>query len=301
MEQQLPDEEHYCHYVSSHGIQKSCSIILKEPAEVFRVDYKNLADSTLVYIKPEIISIFKMVVKNILQKPIILVSGDSDVTVPNDCFSSTADFLEFIENPLILHWYAQNCVSNHPKMTKIPIGLDYHTMRQPNNLGWGNIQGPRNQERGLVHMKQLAKPFWERIPLCYSNFHFFTSTRYGYDRKNAILEIPAVLVFYEPQKTIRIDSWRQQINYAFVICPLGNGFDTHRLYEALCLGCIPIVKRGYFEEIYQDLPVLVVDEWRNITQTLLNDTIFAFESREFNYQKLTLNYWVSRMKQTPKP
>jgi hypothetical protein len=34
----------------------------------------------------------------------------------------------------------------------------------------------------------------------------------------------------------------EKINYAFVASPYGGGPDCHRTWEALILGCIPIVK-----------------------------------------------------------
>ena len=35
------------------------------------------------------------------------------------------------------------------------------------------------------------------------------------------------------------------LNYMFVICPEGNGIDTHRMWEALYLRTIPIIKKKY--------------------------------------------------------
>ena len=36
------------------------------------------------------------------------------------------------------------------------------------------------------------------------------------------------------------------LNYMFVICPEGNGIDTHRMWEALYLRTIPIIKKYDF-------------------------------------------------------
>ena len=46
---------------------------------------------------------------------------------------------------------------------------------------------------------------------------------------------------------------------------------------------------------YDDLPVLIVDRWEDISQKLLDDTIETFREREFNYDKLTLKYWVDKI------
>ena len=52
--------------------------------------------------------------------------------------------------------------------------------------------------------------------------------------------------------------------YTFVVSPFGHGFDCIRTFEALCLGCIVIMKKSFLDIIYQDLPVLLVDEWSDI-------------------------------------
>jgi hypothetical protein len=78
------------------------------------------------------------------------------------------------------------------------------------------------------------------------------------------------------------------------LSPPGGGLDCHRTWEALILGCIPIVKRFNIplENVYADLPVLIVDDWEDVTEELLVSTIKDFNSRTFDYNKLTLKYWV---------
>lgn len=82
-------------------------------------------------------------------------------------------------------------------------------------------------------------------------------------------------------------------HFSFVLSPAGGGYDCHRTWEALLLGCIPIVKRFNIplEDIYNDLPVLIVDEWKDISMELLERTVKDFETKQFNYDKLTLKYW----------
>ena len=51
-------------------------------------------------------------------------------------------------------------------------------------------------------------------------------------------------------------------NHRFVLCPEGNGIDTHRLWECLYMGTIPIVKANKNVRFYEDLPILMVNEWK---------------------------------------
>jgi hypothetical protein len=54
--------------------------------------------------------------------------------------------------------------------------------------------------------------------------------------------------------------------YKYCLCPEGNGVDTHRLWEALLLGSIPIVKNTAFTRVIQhytrgEIPMIIMDSW----------------------------------------
>ena len=78
------------------------------------------------------------------------------------------------------------------------------------------------------------------------------------------------LVYYEEKQVTRLITWNKQKDFAFVICPHGGGLDCHRNWEALCLGCIPIVKTSKIDKLYDNLPVLIVNDWNLIDKNLLN-------------------------------
>ena len=73
------------------------------------------------------------------------------------------------------------------------------------------------------------------------------------------------------------------------------GIDCHRTWEALALGCVVIVKQSPICTVFEDLPVLIVDEWRDIDASLLNKTLTDFSKKKFNMDKLTLKYWMTKM------
>lgn len=58
----------------------------------------------------------------------------------------------------------------------------------------------------------------------------------------------------------------------FALCPRGCGVDTHRFYECIYLGCVPIVIRTHtaFDRLYAAFPCLVVERWADVTEELLN-------------------------------
>ena len=82
----------------------------------------------------------------------------------------------------------------------------------------------------------------------------------------------------------------------FVLCPRGVGIDTHRVYETLLLGSYPIVKSSPLDWIYRDLPVLLVDDWKEVTISLLEETYRRFQTMTFHYSKLYMKYWKIRFR-----
>ena len=54
----------------------------------------------------------------------------------------------------------------------------------------------------------------------------------------------------------------------FVVCPEGNGIDTHRMWEALYLRTIPIIKRNKISIFIKKakLPVLILNKWSDLSK-----------------------------------
>jgi hypothetical protein len=164
-----------------------------------------------------------------------------------------------------------------------------------NRFGLGYCKQPVEQEAELMFFRNSSKPFWERQIKGYGNFQFNMNHqfhRYGkVDRPDAIRKINKDLVFYEPLKATRDICWKNMTQYAFVISPWGNGLDCHRTWEALCLGCIPIVKTSELDPLFADLPVWIVQDWTDVNFDTMKQTIDEFKNKTFKYEKLTLSYW----------
>jgi len=280
--------ENECKFVSSRGLMKSCNIYSSTPCSSIRYCinlkyFSKPSKTTIIYINSSAIPYFAHNVFPTIKESIILVTGDCDETIPNDLLNQM-NFDSFINDDRIIKWFCQNWVGNHKK---------YHTLSNKNHE-WGPKTTPIEQETLLQKIKDKSVTFPERIHKCYANFHFLTTTRYGHDRISAINKIPKDLVYYEPNKIKRINTWINQSKYTFVISPHGNGFDCHRTWEALCLGCIPIMKKSQISHLFEDLPVLIVENWEDISENLLESTIKDFKAKKFNFEKLLLSYWTKQ-------
>jgi hypothetical protein len=280
-----------CYYLSTRGIPYSCNILLLSINDINKL--KITQDNLKIFVKVDFIKHFFTKI-NLIQNKFILLTGLSDYTLPNDFYPNNI-FLNLVNNNRIIHWFAQNCILVHPKITMLPIGLDYHTVLKK-NFWWGNKLSPLEQEKELLKVKSNVKPLIMRQIKCYSNFHFVDyKKRFGYTRKDVISIVSKKIVFYEPEKISRIDTWKNQSEYAFVISPHGNGLDCYRTWEALILGCIVIVKTSPLDSLYEDLPIIILNNWKELNQDLLNNKFDEFKNKSFNYDKLTLQYWIEQI------
>lgn len=66
--------------------------------------------------------------------------------------------------------------------------------------------------------------------------------------------------------------YRKTTESQYALCPRGCGVDTHRFYECIYLGCVPIVVRTntVFDRLYREFPCLIVNKWADVTEELLD-------------------------------
>ena len=87
--------------------------------------------------------------------------------------------------------------------------------------------------------------------------------------------------------------------HKFVLSPEGNGIDCHRTWEALYMGCIPILKRCINTLFYTDLPIVLVDEWTDITEELL-EREYQRVITNTNQAMLDFGYWKNKIYEAAK-
>ena len=226
-----------------------------------------------------------------------LLTGDEDWSIPGSFAQSQA----LLDSPKLIYWFSQNLDSGavHPKLRVLPIGLDFHTIS--NGPRWGHERAtPAEQEAELEELVARMPPNAARLPKAHADFHFNKRKDmvWGDDRDSVqrALRDNASVVFQQ-SKLKRIELWREKTRYAFVVSPHGNGLDCHRTWESLVLGNIPIVKRSSIDPLYEGLPVVIVDDWREITPENLARWHAAHQdafARPETQHRLTNDYWLGR-------
>jgi len=241
-------------------------------------------------------------------KPYVIITCMDDPTFPERVVGSFFQELSLMSwspsRPLFRHWFATNCRCRYNEfnnITPVPYGIDYWTLCARSS--WANtpMESACAQDRHLSRLRESMvhfskRPFDLRI---YVNFQFNLDGNGNFERLLAYITIPRDLMSIQQKRVNRYETWGMYTQHIFVASPRGNGLDTIRTWEALMLGCIVIVRRipeaPGMEELYADLPVVVIDRWSDITRDLLQSILSEYSKRTFRYEKLTMKYWIGRI------
>lgn len=300
--------ENNCYYVSSRGLLKSCSFHSNNPRSSCNSDSQylldmisssNMFDGMSIYVCSDLLNYFILFILPKIRHKFILVSGDSDITSPRESIKEYSMFLSLINNNNLIKWFSQNITINsvfNNKIIQLPIGVDYHTLMNDPSHEWNHRKDvrylPIQQEHLIINYRLNSEPFCKRQVKIYANYTL-NNDRFK-DRISIQKSIPNNLLYFINNNVPRIEYHKHITQFAFVISPYGNGLDCHRTWETLCLGSIPIVRAKHFSKMFENLPVLIVNEWKDINKELLENTITEFSSKVFDYNKLTLKFWTDQ-------
>jgi hypothetical protein len=216
--------------------------------------------------------------KKFLRRPYILVTGQSDFPV------SKAKGV--LGDPNLVKWFAQNSDMNHPKLVPIPIGLNCFEhapeMHQALRALKTSSGPPARQKLVLVNFGNThpsRKQIWEHFCGRNSANKKFATCSIKSQRNN-IQGNPHLVGFY-----------KKVASHKFVVAPRGNGWDTHRLWEALYLGCVPIVESSVLDPLYAHLPILIVKKWAALDQSTLEQIYERFLPRLNAQERLHRPFW----------
>jgi len=213
-----------------------------------------------------------------IKVPIILITHNGDHSAPNKYF-------KYLDDPKIIAWFGQNCDRVHPKFIPIPIGIA--------NPKWehGNQQIFHEVMNGLVQRKNHEKKF--------SMYMNFSPSTNPIRQQVYNFFIAKDFVTWATVKPLR--NYLQEMGqYTFVVSPFGNGLDCHRTWEALLVGAIPVVTSSTLDQLYEDLPVIIVQNWTEVTREFLEAKYAEMATKTFNFEKLFLEYWLAKIDQYKK-
>ena len=264
----------------------------------------------LIRITPSQILDFKNRFLPQIEHPIVLLISGEDPSFPSNAGLSYEELYAFIHHDKIAHIFAQNCDCTHEKVSHFPIGVDFHSQAHKKKKGFWKekLCCSLEQEKKLNAIISQFAPTEKRKCRAFVDFQLNdTMTRdlnkaklFGENRTQIFEKICKPNVVDFPEKNIpRSELWKKKGEYAFSVSPPGNGLDCHRTWEDLILGCIVIVKTSPLDPLYEGLPVVIVQNWEEVTQENLEKwhIQYADAFKDPAVQaKLKNSYWLDKIK-----
>ncbi len=220
-----------------------------------------------------------------INHPYILVTHNGWHSVPGI-------YAEYLKDPKIIAWFGKNVDRNNPKLFPIPIGLTGMVGFNSKSI----VSTVQTVRKNMIMPKKRDK-------LIYFNM----TLRCNIQDRGRALELLSnkPFFFYSFRKSFQA-YMNDMSQFKFAISPCGLGVDCHRTWEALLVDTIPIISRsglhgmsvtGNFETLFDELPVLIVDDWDEITEEFLMKKFHEIHAKKWNKKKLFAEYWFNKIKQ----
>lgn len=279
--------------------------VLEAPKELFT----DLPHGTVVHINSKHVTRFIDQVLPRLTSKIVLLTGYDTVS------PAVPGYEKIIESPNILHWFLQN-YDLDPKyrlngqVSPMPLGFNFHKLdpRSDNtsiDMGLPSILG--NQQLTMKAIRDGLPKLKDRPYQAYANFHLnmdtFLRDPMAQTRANARqaakeMLMPKSYVTFESKQIPRNEVWRNLKDYAFEVSPRGNGIDCHRTYEGLFFNTIPIIKTTSIDSLFNGLPIVIVNDWDEVTEENLIKWKAKYEDMVDGeiHEMLYASYWEKKFR-----
>ena len=206
----------------------------------------NIKDGDTIFVKTDLLPNFFNIF-HLIKNKFILITGVSDLPIDKK-------YLKYITSNKILKWVGCNILINHEKILKLPIGF------QENELPGGN-QILLNE---LYNNKTLFDKKKNKLLLTNTSITHSSRNKINIMFKNSNFVDILINKLEFPKFMKKIDE------YKFVLAPRGNGVDTHRFYEILIMGSVPVVESCGLNDLYNNFPCIIVNSFNDINENLLN-------------------------------
>lgn len=265
-------------FISHLTFRSICDISIENTTEWFDPDEVKRGDT--IYLNIWYLGWFLKEAHDRIKHPYILVTGDVGGWLPPH------ELKRLLYDPKLAAWFCRNMLfSYHPKLIQIPMGQDYTLfsngpdVTKPIQQAIANKAVPKKHLLYMNHLprqhgdRQLIVKIFENEPYCL--------TRNRSDQEYRYLHIT--------------DFYQEMLTCNFVLSPLGLETDCVRTWEAIVVGCIPIVEHSFLDPLFDRLPVLMVHDWKEINAGFLEKKYGELKDRKTD--EAFFDYWWNRVKE----
>ena len=329
-------------FISGDAFRNLCAPHICEDANRCRMEPENVSNGSCVFIKSDLFDMFMTHIAPQIKGTYVTVSHNGDLSTPDGQTDAprigmpkyegmTRVMEQHRAGRLLAHhgqnlWWRNSTVEagsqpRPPFLHCLPIGMEirqYKVGSKPeayaDALQAHIVDAPEMSLEQLSLRPLLMIAFWpkSRVP----------------DREKVLRYLG---ILSEPRPTNPFYNytdcdhaqWLQGITmHKFVLAPFGHGLDTHRVYEILLMGGIPVMRKSSITSCFDDtdnymgtisstshggntdnnkrgsLPIVVLNSWEELTKERLDkewDRISAIPPERWDHTRLLFNHWADRV------
>tara|TARA_B100000214_G_scaffold274104_1_gene204233 strand:- start:3539 stop:4444 length:906 start_codon:yes stop_codon:yes gene_type:complete len=221
-----------------------------------------------VFVKTDYIfhGIFQKDILEQIKNPFILISGVSSYQPGANGDNS---YLKILQDSRVMKWFCTNPPDiKSEKIVPIPIGFE-----EPEREGG-------NQEV-LSHYNRKIHDFDKKENKLYLPYHTVGNNP---SRDRFIRHLSSLDFVEVEENRLPFQEYLQKLEkFKYIICLEGAGYDTHRNYESLLVGSVPIMKTSTVKGVYDrnELPSVFVDDWLKVDESFfshINSKTYDFKN-----------------------
>lgn len=233
---------------------------------------KKVAFGDVIFVETDLLPEFFEKIHPHIGCSYVLITHNSDLSVPGE-------YEHMLDDEKILAWFGQNVSDcSHFKLHPIPTGLA--------NYYWG---GEDTQTFVNVH-RRFSKAPKEHF-LCIS-LNLNTDFSVSPSIYNQFVSEPCCFI----ASGAILEDYLVDLSLSlFVLSPQGRGIDSHRTWEALYMGAIPIIESSSLDSMYDGLPVVIVKDWKEVTFSFLEKKLEELKGLSVCSEKLWVDYWFGQI------
>lgn len=221
-----------------------------------------------------------------LKNDVVLITGNSDYPIDEYRFNGKPKNVK--------KWFAQNAIVNDIDLIPIPIGFENKLPALRDGHGIGYYDRVSLKENLVLRNLQVIPT--KKI---YANFNVGTNTYHRTMVRDVCIK--SNHIDWDAPNLSVVEFFDKILDYEMIVCPVGNGVDTHRLWEVLYSNRIPItIKVGDFKiyELYEKLPIIILDNIEDLYNIdLIEEKLEKIKSNEYDLSILDISYWLDEINQ----
>ena len=259
-------------FLTGDSIRNYCDHIFDETSSFNPLDVK---ENDIIFLKTDLKNIYFKYYHPSIRSKYILITHNSDISIEKED-------LVYLDNK-IKHWFATklNVLASN-NLSALPYGLE--------NRRWLKNGLVKNYKRILTVPTKKNN----RI-LCSFN-----------PDTNLVERAPLMNIAKQKKDIIDINNFaesntylKELSNYSFNLCPEGNNYESHRIWESLIFKTTPIVINNIVNQNFYNMgiPLIILDSWNDLINLTINDLHkINKKNLDKNYEIFVdLNFWKSQI------